>query len=193
MFCSYTLIQLTVRGFLYHNTYLFAFYYLMVGYGSAAQIVTGSGTNSKNFSAKRKGLVLATVLLFFGLSGAVLSPLYNLFKGPTKLADYYTFLSILGLVLPCVNAMFHTHVPLKTEPKKVSEEQIQEYESEIIPLYGEKKEVFDLKDTTTFEMFFTLRFYLVFLTWGITSGSGLLFINNLGEIIVSNNGPVGKI
>ena len=195
MFCSYTLIHLTVRGYLYHNTFIFAFYYLMVGFGSAAQIVVGSGTNSRNFSPQRKGLVLAVVLLFFGLSGAVLSPTYNFFTGPSKLANFYTFLSILGLVLPWINAIFHTKVDITFESiKPIKEENEDSINSgsddvePIIPIYSNDKSKINT-DTSSLGMFFTTRYYLVLLTWGISSGSGLMFINNLGELIVSNHGP----
>eukprot|EP01080_Neovahlkampfia_damariscottae_P002686 gene2686-3882_t len=192
-FMSYTLIQLTVRGYLYHHPALFAFYYLMVGFGSAAQNIVGTGTNSKNFSPQRKGLVLAIVLLFFGLSGAVLSPIYNLFEGPSKLANYYTFFSIIGLTLSLINAIFHTEVNWKeTDESKVSAEQ-ESINSEQSDTHATFDKILDEKipDTSTFGMFLTLRFYLIVLTWGIASGSGLMFINNLGEIIVSVNGPEG--
>eukprot|EP01080_Neovahlkampfia_damariscottae_P010773 gene10773-3392_t len=170
---SYTLIQLTCRGYLYNNSLLFGFYYLLVGFGGNAQVIIGSGTNSKNFPPERKGLVLGIVLLFFGLSGALLSPLYKFFEGPEKLANYYTMLSILGLFLPLINSIFLTEYE---KPKE--EEEFQEA----------KKPVAN-HDTSTLGMFITLRFYLVFLTWGVASGAGLMFMNNLGEIILSTGGP----
>eukprot|EP01080_Neovahlkampfia_damariscottae_P006415 gene6415-10422_t len=191
IFLSYSLIQLTVRGYLYHHPVIFAFYYLMVGFGSAAQIVVGSGTNSKNFSPKRKGLVIAIPLLFFGLSGAVLSPIYNFFEGPSKLANYYTFFSILGLVLPWTNALFHTEVDWKKFEDPIESQENEETVQEDVNPIQDKEVSQKIPDTSTFQMFFTLRFYLVVLTWGIASGAGLMFINNLGEIIVSLNGPKG--
>jgi len=137
------------------------FNFTKVGFGGNAQVIIGSGTNSKNFPPERKGIVLGFVLLFFGLSGALLSPLYKLFEGPEKLANYYTMLSIVGFILPLINFFFLTeHEIPKIEDSKPSTE-----------------------DTSTFGMFITLRFYLVFLTWGVASGAGVKF-----QISISNVG-----
>eukprot|EP01080_Neovahlkampfia_damariscottae_P005257 gene5257-8867_t len=174
----YTLMQLTLRGYLYKNAILFAIFNLIAGVAGQAQIVTTTGTNAKNFPPERKGLVVGTLMLIYGVGGALLSPLYSLFEGPEKVANYLTIYGLIGCAFPILNFAFLPAKPIKKNGFQVKNQ-----------------------DIGPFRMLFTLRFYLGFFIWGITTGccknllkllnvlKALTFLNNLGEIIISVNSP----
>ncbi|KAJ3223413.1 putative monocarboxylate transporter mch1 [Clydaea vesicula] len=184
---GYCLIAATYAGYISLPSYLFVcFYFFLVGHGSAASYAAAMGTNVRNWDNKHHGFAIGVPISCIGLSAFVFTQFANFFYIDAIL-DISSFLFFLGVISALANviASYCIRDVRHLKPARIttqSEENQNLLESEeSVPLLEEVLSVEEL-----FPKFLSsFNAYLLALMLFIVGGCGLMYINNVGSIILS--------
>jgi len=151
-----------------------------VGMGSGCIYTVAVGPNIENFSQKNRGKVVGVMVSFFGLSSAIFTQLYKMSFSP-NVVEFILFLSISIGSIGLIGSMFVNYPSPKTSSNQESEE-----EEKLIP------QVDNLVNMNPFQAMRTTSFWLMAFSLGVSAGAGLMFINNVGNLMESLSGTVNS-
>ena len=104
---GYLLVYLAFQNLVAGGTIALSVYFFMAGFGSSCNYMTAIGVNANNFPAKKQGLIIGVLLLFYGLSGTIYSQLFNIFFSSTNnVAEFMLMLAISVCVINVMGTLF---------------------------------------------------------------------------------------
>lgn len=117
---GYVMILLSYIGTIPTNSAAIAIYYFISGTGACGGYMVVCGANSSNFDESKVGLVLGSLLIFYGLSGVIFSQIFAaLFVG--KIEAFLLFLIIVVFVVNFLATliMYQENSRFKELPKEL--------------------------------------------------------------------------
>ncbi|TPX71129.1 hypothetical protein SpCBS45565_g01245 [Spizellomyces sp. 'palustris'] len=202
---AYMLISLTYTGYLSGTSFLImAAYFVTSGVGSSACYHCALATNLRNWPQHRRGLAVGIPVSFFGLSAFIFASLASLFffeqdDTGTFTLNVAAFLWFLAASAVGVNAIAAALLRDYRDDDHVVERSREEYDEEDqAPLLSGHSGVSQdtampataiqrsFADDTP--IYWQIDFYLLVITFVTLVGIGLMYIQNVGAIVVSLSG-----
>jgi MFS family permease len=175
-----------------------AMFFFTMGQGSAACYTSAISCNLKNFSKNASGRIVGILLGLFGISAAIYSAIFT-YAFKKDISSYLWFASGTTLVVPLAGVIFLNNIPkeptrydvttptenlaidLVTTPEATPQE----------PVIAQPEPVTQT-DVNPLETLRSLDFWLAFVSLFTGIGTGLVIINNLGNITISYGGIDGS-
>ncbi|KAI9017338.1 major facilitator superfamily domain-containing protein [Gaertneriomyces semiglobifer] len=164
----------------------FATFYSLVGIGSAGSYNSSLTSCLRNFSPQMHGLVVGLSVSLFGLSAFIFSTLSSLFRSESTL-DTRSFLWFMGLttgLCTVIASLGLRDLSLQPPPQR-------RRNSEQRPSNGDGEDdyVEDHVPSQRAPVSSKSDAWTLFFAFSLMTGTGLMFINNIGAIVLALMGP----
>ncbi|KAI8916357.1 major facilitator superfamily domain-containing protein [Gorgonomyces haynaldii] len=180
---GYILLWLSYQHLIDGSTISLSLYFFLVGAGSNAGYMASLGVCAVNYTKKVSGIVVGTLLLFYGISGTVYSQIFaGLF--PTDVKGFVLTLATTTFAVNLLGSVFVERVPLGTlheeHPLLQDGPSPQTPDAPVIP----RRQSVNLTPT---QMLRSSSFwiYLFITIWA----QGLCYMSNVTTIIIAILGP----
>jgi MFS family permease len=187
---SFVATVLTLIGYMllwaslsHHITthYIFmCFVYFLIGQGNIFTYMPALLTQVKNFSPKHRGKVVGLIDSMYGLSSGIFAAIYSVTYGRSSKPeeqDLPGFTIFLAITLTVVNVLgiLLLRIVDHEQPTETNIDEEKSINAEPV------KEV----DITGWKLLISFEFWLMTLMFSISVGIGLLYLNNIGYMLVS--------
>ncbi|KAJ3332346.1 hypothetical protein HDU76_000508 [Blyttiomyces sp. JEL0837] len=199
LFFGYVAMALASRGYFPTHYLLVSLYYACVGIGSSGVFNSALATNVRNFLPQDHGFAVGLSVSFFGLSAFFFTQISNLFQiassklltAPSGKLNVYGFLIFMGIFTGAVSfcaSFFVFDTSKYLEAKR---------EDEPVPVNDEEESLLanasqsDLVNSqpppivvpTSVSIFEDSDAWILFPAFLVLTGTGLMYINNIGSIV----------
>ncbi|KAI8808444.1 major facilitator superfamily domain-containing protein [Cladochytrium replicatum] len=206
LFAGYTLMGLAYDRWSFVRTewWAFAAYFFLVGLGSSGAYNSALATNMRNFEKKHHGFAVGFSVAFVGLSAFIFSLFSPFFYIPTDENDFVvkgggvpipegktldTFRFLLFLAISCAVLNFVAALGLQDLSKSRNPKLTEPNPKESTPLlHGTSNpppSSSPSSDYTREQVLCSPDAYLLFFSFLIQTGTGLMVINNIGAIVLA--------
>ncbi|KAJ3072402.1 hypothetical protein HDU98_003684 [Podochytrium sp. JEL0797] len=183
-------------------TYVLAFSYLSIGLGSSGIFNSALATTVKNFPPSEHGFRIGLPVSLFGLSAFLFSQLQRLFTDSgTGVVDIASFLIFVGvttgggailasqLLFDCSTSLLRrTHHSLNSDSTAVSSDSDSDSQEIIESPTTEHSQLVDIRVVYAqkeLPLFIQRDAWLLFISFILLAGTGLMYINNVGAVVVA--------
>jgi hypothetical protein len=174
--------------------------FVLIGSGSAALYITPLSVNVKNASLRWKGLIVGVSVGCFGLSALVMSFIKNLWF-PTNTKDFLIVVGLVGGLVNLISSLglqivkrsdllitsgegLRYHTLSDNEPPQNSVDDLRTLIAADEVSSNETDNSVDSEQKSRC-VYKEMNSWLFFLLFSLSTGSGLMYINNLGAIVYS--------